>query len=542
MYRRIYMSLRLRAFTPMLVALVFVLALTSSALFAQDQPTPKVDVFAGYSWYNPGLTVNGIPLSSDAKGFGIAPTYNFSSHFGITLDGAGHYGPDGKPGQNQVGTLMVGPRFIWRQEHFYPFVEALAGITILSIDSATPGGTYSQIGPGIRVGGGFDIPLTKRISFRLFQADYVWGHHNLYPQTLTRSNDLSSADLRTGLVFNFGGAPPLPPMAMSCSAANPPAVMAGEPVSVTASVTNIPPKKTLTYDWKSTGGKVSGNGTAAQIDTNGLAPGNYTVTATATDPKPRKDQGPLMCSSNFTVNEPPKHPPTISCSANPTTVQAGGTSAITCTAGNPDSRPLTYNHTSTGGRLTPDGANATLDTAGASAGPITVNSTVTDDRGLSANTSTTVNVEVPPPPPQASNIGTCQFDKDKKRPWRVDNACKAVLDEVALRLQREADSKLVIVGHSDPDTDKKNADKYAAQRAVNSKEYLSGGEAKQQIDPSRIEVRTGPPAGQTTDYWLVPAGATFNQADTQPVDENAVKAPPKPVHHHRAAKKAPAAQ
>jgi outer membrane protein OmpA-like peptidoglycan-associated protein len=532
----------------MLVALVFAFAFTSSALFAQDQPTPKVDVFAGYSWYNPGLTVNGIPLSSDAKGFGIAPTYNFDSHFGITLDGAGHFGPDGKLGQNQVGTLMVGPRFIWRQEHFYPFVEALAGLTILTIDSATPGGTYSQTGPGIRVGGGFDIPLTNRVSFRLFQADYVWGHHNLYPQTLTRSNDLSSADLRTGLVFNFGGAPPLPPMAMSCSAASPATMREDQlvPVSVTASVTNIPPKHTLTYSWTSTGGKVSGSDATAQVDTVGLAPGNYTVTATATDSKPvkRKDQGPLSCTATFAVTPKPPVPPTISCSANPTTVQAGQTSAITCTAGNPDNRPLTYNHTSTGGRLTPDGANATLDTAGASAGPITVNSTVTDDRGLSANTSTTVNVEVPPPPPQASNIGTCQFDKDKKRPWRVDNACKAVLDDVALRLQREADSKLVIVGHSDPDTDKKNADKYAAQRAVNSKDYLSGGEAKQQIDPSRIEVRTGPPAGQTTDYWLVPAGATFSQPDTQPVDENAVKAPAKkPVHHHHAAaKKAPAAQ
>ena len=41
---------------------------------------------------------------------------------------------------------------------------------------------------------------------------------------------------------------------------------------------------------------------AASVDTAGLAPGNYTVTATATDPKPRKEQGPLTCSSNFTVN------------------------------------------------------------------------------------------------------------------------------------------------------------------------------------------------------------------------------------------------
>ena len=113
----------------------------------------------------------------------------------------------------------------------------------------------------------------------------------------------------------------------------------------------------------------------------------------------------------------------------------------------------------------------------------------------------------------------------------MDNTCKAILDEVALRLQREADSKLVIVGHGDPAVDKKNSAKFAAERAVNSKEYLSGGEAKQQIDPSRIETRTGAESGQSADYWLVPSGATFTGEGTTPVDENAVKA---------AAKKAPA--
>jgi outer membrane protein OmpA-like peptidoglycan-associated protein len=240
------------------------------------------------------------------------------------------------------------------------------------------------------------------------------------------------------------------------------------------------------------------------------------------------------------VTEKPKLPPTASCSANPTTVRAGDPSTVSVTAGNPDNRPLTYNYTTSAGRIAGNGPSATLDTAGAPAGPITVSATVSDDRGLTANCNATVNVEVPPPPPQASNIGTCSFDKDKKRPWRVDNACKAVLDEVALRLQREADSKLVVVGHSDPATDKKNADKYAAQRAVNSKEYLSGGEAKQQIDPSRIEVRTGAANGQTAEYWLVPAGANFNAADTQTVDENAVK-PPKKAPARKKTTKKPAA-
>ena len=130
----------------------------------------------------------------------------------------------------------------------------------------------------------------------------------------------------------------------------------------------------------------------------------------------------------------------------------------------------------------------------------------------------------PPPPPQASKLSSCDFPNATK-PWRVDNTCKAVLDDVAQRLQHEPDSKLVIVGNADPSEKRKNL---AAERAVNSKAYLSGGEAKQGIDASRIEVRTGSGGTKTADYWVVPAGATFTQEGTQPVDENQVK--PIPDH------------
>ena len=153
---------------------------------------------------------------------------------------------------------------------------------------------------------------------------------------------------------------------------------------------------------------------------------------------------------------------------------------------------------------------------------------------LTANASTQVTVEnPPPPPPQASKLSSCDFP-NKVKPWRVDNTCKAVLDDVAQRLQHDADAKLVIVGNSDPTEKRKNL---AAERAVDSKAYLSGGEAKQGIDPSRIECRTGNGGTKTADYWIVPAGATFSGEGTTPVDENAVK--PIPDHPKPAAKKSP---
>ena len=108
-----------------------------------------------------------------------------------------------------------------------------------------------------------------------------------------------------------------------------------------------------------------------------------------------------------------------------------------------------------------------------------------------------------------------------------------------MRLQQEADAKLVIVGNADLSEKLKNL---AAERALNSNAYLSGGEAKQAIDASRIETRTGNGGSKTAEYWVVPAGATFDSAGTEAVDETKVQ--PVPDHPKPAAKKkaAPKAQ
>ena len=285
----------------------------------------------------------------------------------------------------------------------------------------------------------------------------------------------------------------------------------------------------LTYTWASSAGKIEGKDTGATIDTNGIGggvSGSYatTVTATVTDAKAKKNNT-ASCTANFTVKEPPKNPPQISCSANPTTVQAGTSATITCSCTSPDNVPVTVGGwTASGGSLSGSGNSATLNTTGASSGPIRIGATCTDSRGLTSSTSSSVTVEnPPPPPPQASKVNECQYPNVKK-PWRVDNTCKAELDDVALKLQQDPDAKLVVVGNATPKEKRKNL---AAERAVDVKAYLSGGEAKQNIDPSRIETRTGNEGTTTTQQWIVPAGATFPDAgSTTPVDEKKVKAIP----------------
>jgi outer membrane protein OmpA-like peptidoglycan-associated protein len=521
------------------VLLMFATILVSTPVFAQSDSNPKWDLFVGYQWLHPGITVpapfgnpfNPTPFKVPdmGKGFGSALTYNFDPPFGLEFD-LGHNWGDG----NYETTASVGPRLMFRTDGANYFLHALGGYNRLAVSGLDP-----HNGIGAVLGGGMDLPIRKWLSFRLFEADFVWAHHNYAdnagPQsTSLRRPNAEGIRLRTGLVFNWGGAPALTPAA-SCSV-QPTEVMVGEPVTATVSATNFNPKHTLTYSWSGNG--VSGKDTSVKIETANAAPGNYTVTAHVTDPK-AKNNNEASCSANYTVKPlPPKNPPTISCSASPSTVQAGGTSTITCNASSPDSVAVTVsNWTSSAGTISGTDNTATLNTTGAAPGPITVNATASDTRGLTAQGSTQVMVEnPPPPPPQASKLSQCDFPNEKK-PWRVDNTCKAVLDDVAKNLQQNPDNKLIIVGNADPAEKRKNL---AAERAVDSKAYLTGGEAKQGIDPSRIEVRAGSGGTKTAEYWIVPSGANFDSAGTQTVDETKVKAVPdhpKPVAKKKSTKR-----
>ncbi len=500
--------------------------LISSTALAQDEATPKWDLFVGYQWLHPGITVPvpfqpfnapiGMKMPDISPGGGASLGYNFTKMLALEAD----YGIS-KNDFGSVNTASIGPRMTWRGDGANFFVHTLLSYNRLSVPNLDTSNAVGAI-----LGGGMDLALWRRVSLRLFEADWVWANHNFSNEVgptfeSLRRPEESGVRLRTGLVFNFGF-PTLTPPSAACSI-QPSEVMVGEPVTVTASGSNFNPKHTLTYNWGSTGGKITGKDTTATVDTTGVAGGSYTVTSHVTDAKMKKG-GEASCSASFTVKEPPKNPPTMSCSANPTSVQAGTPSTLTCTCTSPDNVPVTISGwTASGGTISGDGGTATLTTTGAPSGTITVNASCTDSRGLTAASSSQVTVEnPPPPPPEASKLSECEFP-NKVKPWRVDNTCKAILDDVAQRLQHDPDAKLVIVGNSEPGEKRKNL---AGERAVNSKAYLSGGEAKQAIDASRIEVRTGGAGTKTAEYWVVPAGATFSAPGTTVVDESMVKAVP----------------
>ena len=344
------------------------------------------------------------------------------------------------------------------------------------------------------------------LGYRYLYANYTGPKTFLF--------DVAQSGPMFGLNMQLGGRPPAPPTA-SCSVA-PTEIWSGDPVTATISTQNFIPKHAITYAWTTSGGKISGTSTTGNVDTTGLAPGSYTVKGTATDEKEKKNNI-ASCEASFTVKQP--HPPVADCSANPTTVQVGEASTLTVSANSPDNSPLRYSWSATAGTISGAGTSVTLNTAGAAeASTITASATVTDARGLSTTCSATVSVAPPPPqPPQVSQIGECSFT-DARRPARVDNACKAVLDDVALRIHHEPSGDFVIVGYAA----NANAPQLAAQRAVNVKYYLTQGEGGSSIDPSRIQPRTGTTGSNSVKIYFVPSGATFTEPSTV-VDETQVK-------------------
>jgi outer membrane protein OmpA-like peptidoglycan-associated protein len=544
-----------------LVALAAVVTLTSSIAPAQET-APRLDIFGGYSWLHPGgnIAIQGpagptlsmqptFPMSDETRGWDAAVAYNFNKWVALEGDAGKHYCSNqsikeafppltmtnvtsGSCVSPSIATYMAGPRLAIRTQHFSPFAHILVGaarVTPKTVSLNTANGFSGAIG------GGIDLWLYKnRVAVRLFQADFMFESQKV--NEVGGSGTFEGARVQGGLVIGLGSIkPPVAPTA-TCSL-QPTTVMAGEPVNATMTTQNFNPKHKIQYEWNTTGGKLSPKDQTATVDTTGLAPGSYTVGATATDPKVNPKFNSAKCDGQqFTVNEPPKHPPTMACSANPKTVRSGDPVTITSEGTNPDNRPLTYDWKTSSGHLTDAGATVNLDTAGAPGGPITVSGTVTDDRGLSASCDTTVQVEVPPPPPTASKIGEISFP-NKQKPARVDNTAKAILDDVALRLQREPDSKAVVIGYFDPE--EKGGITLAQERAVNTKAYLT---EEKGIDSKRIEVRTGTAGGNRAEIYVVPAGATFNVEGTKTFDENAMKMPAKKAPAHKGAKaKKPAA-
>jgi outer membrane protein OmpA-like peptidoglycan-associated protein len=192
-------------------------------------------------------------------------------------------------------------------------------------------------------------------------------------------------------------------------------------------------------------------------------------------------------------------PPTISCSVSRSTIQVGETTNLTCNGVAEEGHTVSYSYQASAGQITPRDSRATL--TATAPGQVAITATATDDRNLSAQTQVNVDVQAAPvapgTPPVPAMLNELVFTPNSSR---VDNRAKAILDDDALRLQRDASATLILEGSSNPSEN----EALATQRAENAKTYLTKSKG---IDATRIQTRTAPTRnGATVGVIMVPAG------------------------------------
>lgn len=457
----------------MLPAMIAVLCTLASLAAAQDQPAPKWEIFGGYSYLYPNAKVHALlpgglvpvssALESNPRGAGASITYDFNRWFGLTLDTSTHWG-SGETGLNNriddaaFSNLSFGPKVTFRSAHFSPFLEALVGDHRLMPDA------FHDIDRlGFMFGGGLDVNASRHVALRLIRADYVMSSYRYGPSATTATTDLRGVRLQAGIVFNFGGERTVTPPTAACSV-QPNEVFAGEPVTATAAGSNFNPKRTVVYNWTGSGVKPGEAGASTQIDTTGFRSGPYQVTASLRD---GSKNGVVSCSAGFTVKE--ARPPVISCSSDPASVATGGTSTISSNASSPDGRRLSYSYTTSAGNITGNTSTATLVTAGAQPGTITVTCNVGDDRNppLTASSFTTVTLQAPPPPlppPDVTAIekrlalhsvyfATAKPTLENPEAGLLasqEKTLNTLASDFKIYIQSKPDARLTLEGHADP--------------------------------------------------------------------------------------------
>ena len=218
---------------------------------------------------------------------------------------------------------------------------------------------------------------------------------------------------------------------------------------------------------------------------------------------------------------PVNRPPTVSLDCVRDVLLQGETTPCRATAADPDGDPLTYTWSTSAGRVTGSGPDATLDTAGVACDTvITVTVQVSDGRGGTASATDTVRVRCPEKAkPEAVTCTSGGFPRNLARLNNVDKAC---LDDVASKLRSDPRSRVVVVGHAD--SSERYPEVTGRKRAEAMKNYLV---KERGVDAARITAKsvgstrpldTGKSAAaraknRRVDVIFVPEGATVPEDD-----------------------------
>jgi len=146
---------------------------------------PRDEIFGGYSWLAPNgwgdlfYKVNNIPNAFDVSNTYYLPN---APNLGVLVDGSGHFKGGTTPpnlanGSNDstgVGYALFGMQYKFHRNKLSPFFRGFLGGANISPDCCH-GAQWSFAAGG---GGGLDLSINRRFSFRLVQADYIYSSYS----------------------------------------------------------------------------------------------------------------------------------------------------------------------------------------------------------------------------------------------------------------------------------------------------------------------------------------------------------------------------
>ena len=189
---------------------------------------------------------------------------------------------------------------------------------------------------------------------------------------------------------------------------------------------------------------------------------------------------------------PPPPPPPPAANQNPTAVceierseiLPGESVRVRANASDPDGDTLTYEWSTSAGRIVGSGASVTFESTGMAPGSsATITLRVSDGRGGSA--TTTCSVRLRAPAVARAEAITCTSGGFPRNLARLNNVDKACLDDVASRLRQDPRSRVIIIGHAD--SGERYPEVIARRRAEAVKAYLV---KEKGIEESRITTRS----------------------------------------------------
>jgi hypothetical protein len=177
----------------------------SSALHAQSEAPARYEIYGGYSYLSNSL--NGVPGSHHGlNGFDASVGFPSWHNLRFKVDTSGYFGTNlGAPQHPYF--ILGGAQYTWRLRRDSVFVEGLGGTGGANKTWPANNAQGQTASFAALIGGGLDVPLTRRVAFRVdggYQYSYFALEHSvtLVPYRIP-GLPMNFGRISSGLVWKF---------------------------------------------------------------------------------------------------------------------------------------------------------------------------------------------------------------------------------------------------------------------------------------------------------------------------------------------------